>query len=357
MPLRNMNRKDKHRLPVSESGRNVADIVIAYSPFVNPGQNAYVERSIEILRTLGHVVPLPRTRMILKSWLTGRFGRYDVAISNWEDIWIGSASSGRLSISGALAFLCRIVVLRFCARKTIFVRHDNYPHGLQGRSAKLARWVVDLTDYTFSLVVVHSGADIGRNRIYIPHPKYSSGRSRDLKSPSIHEAYFVAFGRILPYKKLDQLIRAFPSGVKLIIAGPCEDLSYLRSLMQLAKDKNVQIMAKALDEEDASELVSRAKGLIICHNSEDMIVSGSYYFALCNGTPVLALEHRFYRWLLNMEHTPGLFVFRDIDDLCSNLQVVRSVQAPQLLSYAEDEHGDDRVMRAWRRALELVGVL
>ncbi len=354
----NMNREEGNRqVQVPKPKLSVTEIVIAYAPFTNPGRNTYVERSIEILKTIGHVVPLPRTRTILKNWLSLRFHRYDIAISNWEDTWVGSTPPGRFSIPGALAFLCRIAILQICARRTVFVRHDNYPHGLRGWSATLARWVVNLTDNVFSLVVVHSGADIGHNRVYVPHPKYLSSRHRDFASQSMREAYFVAFGRILPYKKLDQLIRTFPSHVRLIIAGPCEDLSYLHTLTKLADDKNVQVMARALDGEEADELVSRARGLIICHNSEDMIVSGSYFFALCNGTPTLAMEHCFYNWLLNTEHAPGLFVFRDISDLCSNLEVVRSVSTSQLLNYAEEKHGDDQVALAWRRAFELIDAL
>ncbi|OJT49837.1 hypothetical protein BSR04_00530, partial [Serratia plymuthica] len=64
---------------------------------------------------------------------------------------------------------------------------------------------------------------------------------------------------------------------------------------------------------------SSSQGLIICHADPDMIVSGSFFYALSVKSRVICVETDFLRWANNTFGDDVVVCFRDIDDLREQL--------------------------------------
>ena len=283
---------------------------IAYAP-ADIESITYCSRIAENLAPLGNVqgVSLRNFALVL-----GRraFRRLDIILLNWIengliDRW------GRITIGRFARLALKMVLLRLCFRKVVFVRHNHFPHDTLEQDQGKARWMTDRIERLCHAAIVHSPTEVGPRRHYVPHPLYKVTADRPT-SPAA-EPYFIAFGRIVPYKRLKELIAKFPVDKRLVVAGVCDDPGYLVELRALAGD-NVRFHADYLPDHEAQALVANSEGLIISHADRDMIVSASFFYAMSVGTRVLCLASPFLCWA---QETLGPQVVRaspDVDTLC-----------------------------------------
>lgn len=98
--------------------------------------------------------------------------------------------------------------------------------------------------------------------------------------------YYVAVGRLIPYKKFDLLVKAFKQipNKKLKIAGRGPEMEYLQTLAQ--GHDNIEFLGFVSDE-DLPKIVGRAKAYLFPQNEDAGITPME---ALCTGTPVIALK-------------------------------------------------------------------
>lgn len=290
---------------------------IGYTPFENK-ENAYTKRTIEILSHLGSVSKTPTLRDFLRNPFRHKPGSYEFTISNWTENSIINPK-GNLSAIGTLKFILNIALMKIISKKTIFVRHNNYPHNSSTRTAPRAERIIDIAEYFFDHVVTHSGHNESSKRIYIPHPLYKFPDSAQ-KGRINPGNYFLIFGRILPYKKIERIIEAIPPEISLIIAGSAPDKSYVEKLSSLAATKEIQLIPEFISDEKAMSLAKGSRGIVITHNDNDMIVSGTFFYAVSIGVPVYSVSTPFTEWAANTLKIPGLYVARNIHDLCSKLK-------------------------------------
>lgn len=97
--------------------------------------------------------------------------------------------------------------------------------------------------------------------------------------------------------------------------------------------------------------VSASQGLILTHSDEDMIVSGSFFFAASLGVPVYAVKTPFFKWLKNTYNYPGLFIYDDIPALITGLNNHQEIDRAALKTAARSLFGQDIVSAAWRTFL------
>src|SRR5690606_35723907 len=76
---------------------------------------------------------------------------------------------------------------------------------------------------------------------------------------------------------------------------PCSDQDYLQAL-QSRCPAHVTIRPGYLAEAEATSLVAGSQGLIVCHQDDSMIVSGTFFFALAQGVRLFALPSAFLKW-------------------------------------------------------------
>ncbi|ELW9393906.1 hypothetical protein SIO57_005736 [Klebsiella pneumoniae] len=291
---------------------------IIYVPF-NTGVNQYGQRIKEILSSYGEV-----KHFCYEKELFFLFKRNDIAIVNWlENQLVNSA--GRFTYFGFIKVILKILFLKMKCKKVFYVRHNIYPHNTNIESVRHVIRMTNLLTRFFNETIVHSPKHPFFNVKYIPHPLYKYPLcSTDCVDEQKNKDLYVIFGRIVRYKKIDEVIRLFPNNKSLVIAGACEDDFYLDELKVLAERKdNITILSGFLDNEKARELVISANAMIISHSDEDMIVSGSFFYALSQGVSILCIDTPFMKWAEDTLSKDIVLTFKTIPDMCSVIGMER----------------------------------
>ncbi len=331
---------------------------IAYLPFVEASpEKAYTVRMRELLSGFGRVVPYAGLVATCLAGLRLREGRLACVVVNWTDNDLLDRRTRKIAVRKVVRVFARTIAMRLAARRLVFVRHNNYPHAVaRGHEAVAARWV-DRYERLFDAVLTHSGDERQRSRRYCPHPLYHRIVPRPTASAmqDLPRRYFVVFGRIVPYKKLEVLIDAFPADETLLIIGAIGDRTYAASL-ERKRRANILVRPGLLSEADAQALVAGAAALLIPHADGDVIVSGSFFYAMTLRVPVVAVEPPFLCWIASRVGPGLLRLAPDVGALCASLPACPSERAdvePLATAIVEREFGDATVREAMRRALDL----
>lgn len=311
---------------------------IGYVPGHAEG-NAYVQRTQEALAELGQVYPLSPSTKSLWRLLKFRPGFFDVIIVNWLEYKIANPVTGRLSWAGVLAYYLQILSFRIFCRRLVYLRHNTYPHHANSRSADTLTRIIDLSERLYSITATHSGHFADKH--YLPHPLY---QEYPMTAKGNH---FIVFGRVMPYKNIEQLISHFPVDEQLIVAGPCDDQPYFRKLQAVAEGRKVEFIPRYLSEEEAQCLVGTARGLILSHADNDMIVSGSFFYALSLGTPVIAVRTPFFNWVQDELDLQGLTLVGEIESIGTALKQQLHLPAEVILRSARQYFSLVTVTACW----------
>ncbi|MDP9049284.1 MAG: hypothetical protein M3O31_00965, partial [Acidobacteriota bacterium] len=253
------------------SKRNLIRPTIAFLPEYWVA-NAYTQRMQEILAAFGQVEKL-RTKSRVLGLLTGTLPRIDLVLVSWEENALISKRTRRVSASGVIRLLLKAAAMKLITRRMAFIRHNHYPHATRANSTSLARWLVDRYEGLFDCVFVHSGAEVvkrgGTARShYLPHPLYR--KLGDTATPGLAgglpERYFVVFGRIAAYKKIDCLMNVFPDSENIVVCGEVGNSDYAMELAQI-KRPNVIYRPGFISEGAAQALVRGAVAVVIGHDS------------------------------------------------------------------------------------------
>lgn len=286
--------------------------------------------------------------------------RLDVAFVSWYENRILDRK-GAVSWLRCGKVLLRTLALRVHARKLIFVRHNRMPHATRARDRRLAERLVDLYErWLFDGSLTHSPAEATAARLYCPHPLYEIARAPEALSPQLAafstKTFYVVFGRIEPYKQLEQLIEAFPADKQLVICGRCSDPDYLAALTRMAP-ANVTVVHGIVPDADAQWLIRRSQGVLINHASEDMIVSASFFYAMSLGQRVFAVETPFLRWASELIGRDVVIVSDDLAAMCRSLSAAVSGGTRRELEATIEQHfGDSSVARHIEVMLERIGL-
>lgn len=336
---------------------------IAYFPFENKN-NRYTENFKKILSGFGDIAEAPPLKNVLQRF---RFRRFDLLILNWSDNNFVDEKSGAISLFGVAKEFFRIAVYKIISRKLVFVRHNVYPHDAKGAARARAKKLIEYYEKCFDLCWVHSGHMTEPKRLYVPHPLYQATiankdsqidtRLRD--ELSLPPEYFIVFGRIQSYKKIDHLIEKLPDDMHLLVCGSCGDDAYKQKLIAYGK-ANVTIMAEFISDELAEVLMLGACGVVICHADDDMIVSGSIVFAISLGIPVLAIATPFVRWFQATINAKMIVAADDFPDLINNMRAHQSSISSSDVRISQQHFSDqavssyvastfDRLNLTWRR--------
>lgn len=271
------------------------------------GNNPYTLRMQSCLPENHQAVLFPRIKLLALHRLFRVLPKVDVVLVSWLENCLVDRRTGKARIFGRLTFLVKLYVLRLFSRHVIMVRHNQFPHSTRPDDQHKVKQLIDQLEQSFDAVITHSGHQTD-HRYYVPHPLYYADfpqHNRSLPDPLIDGNYCVAFGRISRYKNLLALVDAWGGSNQLVIAGKADDPSYLALLTRAAKGKNVTIAARYWSDDDAYALVAGANALVLAHEGNDVVVSGSYFYAISCGTPVLALTTPFLNWLQE-QHGPAI---------------------------------------------------
>jgi glycosyltransferase involved in cell wall biosynthesis len=314
-------------------------------------QNQYTENIYRIIESI-EGVNLTRVNGLPFNLMKQGYHHYDFVIVSWLENWLTDAKTHKLSLRTVLRFLLRVIMLKFIGKKLIYIRHNIYPHALDSRYGKLAAKLTDFACWLSDFTVVHSGhLDSGYQ--YIPHPLYRFEQMlNDAELTSNN--FFVVFGRIIEYKAIDKLLSIWDS-VPLLVTGSVGSQKYVEHLHLLKECRNlanVTIDARFLSNNEAQAIVSSSRGLILAHSEDDMIVSGSFFFAASLGVPVYALKSPFLTWLKSEFNYTGLRVFDDLQGMVNAIQTDQDlIDRKQISAEAKQLFGDYAIKQAMEKLI------
>ena len=321
-------------------------IKIGYYPFTTK-DNPYVERTKEILGNFCEVRETPSIRKaILNPWIMLRH-RNDATILNWTDNHIVSRN-GKISLLGIVSLLVYLALIKASSKKILFVRHNNYPHHCIPGTGKIASRIIDRLERFFDRAITHSGHNQSAHRVYIPHPLYKE-ETTSQETPGDH---YLIFGRILPYKKIEQLIANIPATISVIVAGSAPDKDYLENLYSCAEGKNITFIPRYIPAKEAEHIAKTSRGILITNNDADMVVSGSYFYAFSLGIPIYTVSTPFAEWASEELKISDLNIFKTVNELC--LQLSDSSPLKGISNIKEVSHSlfNDKVIEdRWKKLL------
>lgn len=330
---------------------------IAFIP-AEDSSNAYTNRMRALLGVLGTVQGY-RLRLALRSFLCGNFKRNDLLVVNWIENDLIDRGTGRVSLFGIIKLVLKTMLIKLSSQRTLFVRHNVYPHATCRGSASLARRLVDWYESLFDVVITHSGDNSALKnwrgeavRSYVPHPLYKRGKLEERARFDLPDEYFLIFGRIVPYKRIELAIERFPADKTLVVAGSVDDQAYADKLAAMC-GPNILFAPGYLSEQEAQSLVRNARGLLVTHAEENVLVSGSFFYALSAQCRVYAVQTPFLTWVAPRLGADVVTLSEDIPGLMRTLSndAPRSICAESLANI-EREFGDAAVLAALSNILQ-----
>lgn len=328
-------------------------LIIGYSPF-DGGSNSYTENFKRVLSAFGEVVKPPS----LKELITFKSPySYDLLIFNWSDNGFVNHKNGSIEIFGVIKAFLKIFLFKLISKKIVFVRHNVYPHNTSFKSKKLAIKLINFYERFFDACWVHSGHFLNDFRLYIPHPIYKLEEKIDplFSEIKLPDRFFINFGRIVSYKKIDRLIEALSDDVNLVICGSCSDTIYLEKLSSYKKH-NVIIIPKYISDNLARDIIVKSLGVVICHSDEDMIVSGSIIFAVSVGVPVIAIETPFTAWFQKNINEKMIVSVNEFSELAQSMSSFKSqIDNADILS-CQSHFSDQSVRAKVKKSLNQLGL-
>lgn len=327
---------------------------IAFVPFKD-STNAYIARMQRLLANFGSIEQVMPLKKAFFAIFTGKFNRYDILWVNFTENDLLN-TQGYLSLFNLVKVFGKTAILIALSKKTVFVRHNNYPHGTHHNRVALLILLVNVYERMFDVVVTHSGAEVQRHKMYCPHPLYTVVEDENNANSNVlanlPEEYFIVFGRILPYKKIDALVKSFPINKTLLVAGAVGDKNYAQKLSDISQN-NFIFMPGYVTEMQAQKLVNGARAVVISHSDADMVVSGTFFYAMSLGKPVFAVETKFLSWIKPRISPELLILAKDVDALCQlidesavNLGNLNNIDVQNHAQSIQHEFGDKTILSA-----------
>lgn len=273
----------------------------------------------------------------------------DFLIINWLENHLRS-SNNSLSILGIFKYFLYLLYFRLIAKKLIYVRHNIYPHNMVGIHAKIACYITEVGMKLCQQKVVHSGHLKDKGYAYVPHPLYDL--KLDLKYKPKFNNYYIIFGRIERYKKIETIIKNWDLEETLLIAGSIGEQSYLDELETISAQKNIKFDARYIPDNEAASLVKESKGAILAHADEDMIVSGSFFFAITLGAPVFAIETPFFNWLRKEQQFKGLYLSPSPEMIITTLRTEHPCDSNAIKMQADAFFGPISTAKSWQGVID-----
>ncbi|MDB5893959.1 MAG: hypothetical protein JWQ88_1490 [Rhodoferax sp.] len=332
-----------------------------YTPFSNV-DNLYVARMREVLSRYGEVKQFQGVKQSILDVLRWNRRRYDVAFFNWMENDILHPRTHRISWLRVAKVFLKTLATGFISRRTVFFRHNLYPHATLKSQEHLAQRILARYERLFDVVYVHSGAHLDNGRIYCPHPLYphaapepsggeADGLPASLKRP-LPDEFFVAFGRIARYKQILELAKAFPADRNLLIIGSISDMAYSRELEAIDRP-NIFYRPGLLSEADAQATILKSRAVVISHAGDNTIVSGSFFYAVSLPVPVIAVETPFLKWAAPRVGGELMALAPDLPGLAQAAHRFRTLpDLAHLQPRIQQEFGDDAIAAALSVAVQ-----
>ncbi|MCW8090400.1 hypothetical protein [Alteromonas sp. ASW11-130] len=251
-----------------------------------------------------------------------------------------------------ISFVLTLIGMRLFSNNVVWVRHNFKPHNVV-KASILYKCVTGMLQIIANKVVtLEPTPEI--KALVVKHPLYkddaqllSTMHASQQHDKSIDYLYF---GSIKPYKRLDALLAVWPEDKALVIAGYCSDHNHAAELRQLIRARHLKVTWENafLSDEELENTVACSRFVILPHDDNAMISSGTFYYALGLGANIICFDSAFARG--KAREFPFVKIV-DRQQLASQLDAVTYVGSNEVLSRAYHLYNEKAVAESWRPVL------
>jgi beta-1,4-mannosyltransferase len=336
--------------------------VALVSPFTN-STNSYIDLQKSLLRGLDFdVKPLSIKSLASGAW-QDLFRSDSVVLFHWLEtrVFPRQGAGVKLSLSGFCQFLVYVGLMRLARARTIYFVHNHSVHDGSPWQTAVSRRLISWAADSARIRVVH---DPGRcedfDASYLPHPVYWDApitrQWRHEHTPSREQPIFGILGAIRPYKGVEEVIRNWPDGYKLVVRGKGEP-EYLQRLEQLLERrgaKDVSLEGRFLSASEFDAALDALDVLILPQLPDSMLVSGAFFEGIGRVRAIIARKSTFVAWA--SENLPGVFEFDSVTQLPEVIERVQRYLATTTAAPVDRTRalfGWETCMAAFRQLLEV----
>lgn len=295
---------------------------VLLSPFTNT-TNPYIELQKALLAEIGYDVRPMSVRALLRGGFVDLFRPTTVLVFHWVELraFAKDTKTVQLSPKGLLVFVFYCVLMRVGRARTVYFVHDHAVHNAQGRMRQFSMQLMSLVRRLADFRVVHAPAfEAQYDARYLPHPLYWDlpGRMADgeVRRQAGERPSFALLGAIQQYKEIASVLKVWPAGYTLQIAGR-GDPAYVKTLHDIVRDRQlgdaVTIDARLLSDQEFEQRIAAADVLILPHAADSMLVSGAFFEAIGRVPVLIARAIPFMTWAA--EQFGNVLLFDNIDEL------------------------------------------
>ncbi|MDO6838790.1 hypothetical protein Q4602_04885 [Paraglaciecola chathamensis] len=306
------------------------------------GDNEYLLNLYLILKSqftdVKFVALSPKT--MLKNLLKGR--RADVLILNWLEDYPCLKKGFLGEAQETLRVILGMLIASLYYRKIIWVRHNYKPHLTH---SKFCYSVLCGAIRLFSAqTVTHRSVREFSSQV-IPHPLY---KKTDANTVAPFD-YFI-FGNVKPYKNIPMILRNWAPGKELKIIGKCKEEALSNEINRLIKSglPKVSYENRFLDVEELNGLLSSVTFVILGHEEDSMIVSGTFYHAISFGANVILKDSEYGRSV--KEEFPLVHLVANFRD--EALSALTPFPREDIIALANRTYADSVILQQWHNLLE-----
>ncbi len=200
----------------------------------------------------------------------------------------------------------QLLLHQVCGAKIVWVFHNKYPHGKTVDSQVLdnMKWLAENSN----IIMLHSkdskryipgGEQNKKKAVFVPHILYHSDAS-SLNIETLKQKYgissddfvFIMFGRIMPFKKFEEGIKAFKNlqleHAKLLVAGKSYDRSYAKRIRDLCVGcDNIILDLQFLSDAKLDAIIDISDVVIMPYESGSYMNSGVMIQSFSRGRTVI----------------------------------------------------------------------
>lgn len=316
---------------------------------IDESQSDYIVQTKKIISEIGELNALPGIKETILNPLKINRMSLDAIISSWSENIIAN-KDGDISITGVLAFFIYLTINRLSTKNFILIRHNNFPHHLKTKHRKLVKLIFSLSEKIPHKIVTHSGHNVNCGYNYIPFPLPEKINNCNKKTNTSN--YYFLFGRILPYKKIKELIELISNDIHIIIAGSAPDKIYLDECYETAKklNKKITFIPEFISDEEAASYAQNSLGIIVANCDEDMVVSANHFYSLCMGVRLYTITTPFIEWLTLEINPGGINHKKNIAELALELSNNQNLEKPNC-EIIEKNFSRQMVKISWEKIL------
>lgn len=285
-----------------------------------------------------------------KAWLQRK---ENTVVLNWVEDQMYRSGINKFHAVLLFAWFVGITLLaKLMSSNIVWLRHNYRPHNVTKTMfmhTLMCKWLMFISTKQACLESYYG-------ELTLPHPLYLTDEQINLHIcesalPAHLPRKFAFVGAIKAYKGIHKVLSSWPTNQPMLIAGACDDIAYAQRLEAIIEERGLEVECRYgyLSDHALEGILKSYDFIVLAHEDNRMISSGTFYHAITFGCNLLCLpskftlakaaEHDFVHVLTPSEFTPD------------NIERLPLIPRKQVMQEALLHYSREKIRNAWRALL------